>query len=79
MSLLMIESGWIGSVVKLNLSEDDMIENQCQGCQAGWKTEAHNPWPKGSKPMVFHFVEGGYKGERVICTKDKYRTTRTSE
>ena len=56
-----------------------MKENQCQGCQAGWKTEAHNPWPKGSKSMVFHFVEGGYKGEQVICTKDKYRTTQIAE
>ncbi len=46
--------------------------NQCQGCQAGWPTEKHKPWPVGSKPMEFHLVEGGYKGEKVFCTKERY-------
>jgi hypothetical protein len=48
--------------------------NQCQGCQAGWKIKEHKPWPKGSKPMNFHIVEGGYKGELLFCTKDRYKT-----
>ena len=48
------------------------MKNQCQGCQAGWPTTNHNPWPKGSKVFVFHEVVGGYKGEKVLCTKDRY-------
>ncbi|MCP5004581.1 MAG: hypothetical protein GY941_11690 [Planctomycetes bacterium] len=48
--------------------------NQCQGCQAGWKVKKHNPWPKGSKPMYFHIVEGGYDGELCVCTRDNCDT-----
>lgn len=47
--------------------------NQCQGCQAGWPAKKHKPWPEGSKQMTFHKVVGGYKGELVFCTKDKYK------
>ncbi len=47
--------------------------NQCQGCQAGWPAEIHKPWPKGSKTIAFHNVIGGYKGEKVLCTKDRYK------
>lgn len=46
--------------------------NQCQGCQAGWPIKTDKPWPKGSKTMTFHEVIGGYKGEIVLCTKDRY-------
>ena len=46
--------------------------NQCQGCQAGWPIEEHNPWPKNSKPMKFHLVVGGYKDEKSFCTKKDY-------
>ena len=46
--------------------------NQCQGCQAGWPTEEHKPWPKGSKPIIFHKVVGGYKNEKCVCTKRDY-------
>lgn len=46
--------------------------NQCQGCQAGWKTKKHNPYGGGS--MEFHEVEGGYDGELVFCTKNRYIT-----
>lgn len=48
------------------------MQNQCQGCQAGWPREKHNPWPKGSKEMYFHAVIGGYKGEKVLCVKGVY-------
>lgn len=51
-------------------NSDDL--NQCQGCQAGWPIEKHFPWPKGSKPMLFHRVVGGYRGERSVCTKREY-------
>lgn len=49
------------------------INNQCQGCQAGWPTVEHKPWPKWTPVMIFHIVKGGYKGERVMCTKDRYK------
>lgn len=49
-----------------------MSSNQCQGCQAGWELEEHKPLPKGSKPMYFHLVKGGYEGEKVLCTKNQY-------
>lgn len=42
--------------------------NQCQGCHAGWPVKEHHPWPKGSQPIKFHEVKGGYKGELVVCT-----------
>ena len=48
------------------------VKNQCQGCQAGWPIEQHKPWPKGSKSISFHYVQGGYKNEQVVCTKDRY-------
>lgn len=38
--------------------------NQCMGCQAGWPLN-----PRGS-----HVVIGGYPGEIVACTKDRYMT-----
>lgn len=46
--------------------------NQCQGCQAGWPTKKHKPWPKGSKAITFHEVPGGYPGEMAVCTRDRY-------
>lgn len=49
------------------------MTNQCQGCQKGWKKETHKPWPKGSMTMDFHIVEGGYAGEKVVCTRRDYR------
>lgn len=51
------------------------MSNQCQGCQAGWPIERHKPWPKGSQEIVFHFVQGGYKGERIVCTADSYKNS----
>lgn len=53
--------------------------NQCQGCQAGWEIEEFKPWPKGSKPIYFHRVEGGYKGEKIVCTKYQYKEVEKSE
>jgi hypothetical protein len=47
-------------------------QNQCQGCQSQWPVEDHSPWPKGSKTMSFHLVPDGYKGEKAMCTKDRY-------
>ena len=47
--------------------------NQCQGCQAGWPTKEHKPWPKASKAMVFHLVQGRHEGAMVMCTKDRYK------
>ena len=55
----------------MNLNKMKRV-NQCQGCQAGWELEPHNPWPKGSKKMAFHSVKGGYEGEKIFCTKDRY-------
>ena len=42
--------------------------NQCQGRQAGWPTVDRKL--KGKSDL--HKVEGGYKGELIACTKDKY-------
>jgi hypothetical protein len=56
-----------------------MAKNQCQGCQTGWELEKHNPWPKGSPPMYFHIVEDGYKGERIVCTQNKYKQGRQEQ
>lgn len=36
--------------------------NQCMGCQAGWLLVDHS-----------HQVVGGYQGEIVRCTKDRYQ------
>ena len=49
--------------------------NQCQGCQAGWPIKEHDPWPNGSKKMRFHEVVGGYKGELLVCEKDRYKAS----
>jgi len=51
--------------------------NQCQGCQAGWPTEIKTFKHKidGETTTLFvtqHIVKGGYKGERIICDKDRY-------
>ena len=58
--------------------------NQCRGCQAGWPTEEHSPWPPNwqvdkTKTITFHTVVGGYKGERCVCTKRLYEVTTTDE
>ena len=50
------------------------MANQCQWCQAGWETEKHKPWPKGSKTIIFNIVKGGYKGEKCVCTAYRYGT-----
>ena len=39
-------------------SHIDSSKNQCQGCQAGWEIEEHKLWPKGSRKIYFHKVEG---------------------
>ena len=63
----------------LNLTEKMYMtnSNQCQGCQAGWPTEEHRPWPPSwqvdkTKTITFHVVVGGYEGEKCVCTKSKY-------
>lgn len=38
-----------------------MSDNQCMGCQAGWPIRGGN-----------HKVVGGYPGELVACTKERY-------
>lgn len=45
--------------------KNEPSKNQCQGCQANWETEV---W----MGTIFHYVDGGYKGEKVVCTKDRY-------
>ena len=39
------------------------MSNQCMGCQAGWPLDM---------PLGWHQVQGGYPGERVSCTADRY-------
>jgi hypothetical protein len=41
--------------------------NQCMGCQSGWPLK----WHAVGAP-AYHCVVGGYPGERVACTKEKY-------
>ena len=53
--------------------------NQCQGCQAGWPIEYHKLWPKGIESIPFHYVKGGYKNEKIICTKDRYKVAKEDE
>ena len=55
------------------------IKNQCQGCQAGWPMAPSigMKLTKGSQELTYlppdsHLVSGGYKGEIVVCTKDRY-------
>ena len=42
--------------------------NQCQGCQANWPIEVRGT-------LIFRLVQGGYPGEKVMCTADAYRET----
>lgn len=46
--------------------------NQCQGCQAGWPIEESKLRVQGANKFPVHAVKGGYKGEKVICTKSRY-------
>lgn len=49
--------------------------NQCMGCQAGWKREIRQRMGHTlgqNLVYYFHRVVGGYPGETVVCTKDKY-------
>lgn len=43
--------------------------NQCMGCQAKWPLVACRLNPA----LQLHKVEGGYRGEVVACTKDRYQ------
>lgn len=43
------------------------INNQCQGCQAGW------PFTESLLPAIkMHAVLGGYKNEKAVCTATEY-------
>ena len=53
------------------MSED--IKNQCQGCTAGWEEVRPKLWhSSGKSKIIFHNVKGGYKGEKIVCTKKDY-------
>lgn len=48
-------------------------KNQCMGCQAGWKTKDISVWRNiPTQAYTVHLVEGGYPGEIVQCTKERY-------
>ncbi len=49
------------------------MKNQCMGCQAGWPRKWYGLKVR-DKDRGFHghAVEGGYPGEIVGCTADRY-------
>lgn len=56
-----------------------MPNNQCQGCQAGWKVETLDIGFDDLENIEVHVVEGGYDGEKIICTKHDYFTPTSNE
>ena len=53
------------SSLRITSAEPTGTRNQCDGCQAGMPT--------------FHSVPGGYEGEVMGCTRDRYRAEPTGE
>jgi hypothetical protein len=51
-----------------------MTKNQCMGCQAGWPCEYLIKWG-----YYRHSVTGGYPGEGVVCTKNRYKNSDEQE
>lgn len=48
--------------------------NQCMGCQANWPTRINQ-----FGGHVIHEVQGGYPGEIVGCTKERYEEVQVRE